>query len=142
MLEDNMNVILKRINDKMRSRVFSSVKSAGITLEQLVVLTELAQSDKNAFSVKNAQASLQVSQPTATGVVSRLESGGFVRSYQPASDKRVKLIELTEKGKKCADKALKRIKKEQDLLLSCLSDKEQDELQKLLRKAFDSYCKD
>jgi len=103
MREDSVCDSIRKIEEKNRHKAVSVYDSLGITYSQIRILLDIRGSEAKEFSIKEAQEALGVTQPTATGIVARLERGGFVKSHQPKSDRRVKLIRLTKKGEEACN---------------------------------------
>ncbi len=64
-------------------------------------MTELVNNGKETVSLKEIEGFLGVAQPTAAGIVKRMEKN-LVSSYQAADDRRVKMIRITEEGRQKA----------------------------------------
>jgi DNA-binding MarR family transcriptional regulator len=71
-----------------------------------------------------------------TGIVDRLEERGLVQRVAAAKDRRVKLIEVTERGNELREEQHRRMA-EPPPLLANLSDDDQVALRDLLRRALD-----
>jgi len=75
----------------------------GLTGPQLATLREIARAG-GLGGVELAEA-LQVSQPTITGIIDRLENRGLVVRSRNGRDRRTVQITVTEKGRQLADQA-------------------------------------
>jgi DNA-binding MarR family transcriptional regulator len=71
-----------------------------------------------------------------TGIVDRLEERGLVRRTAAAGDRRVKLIEPTEEGRRVRDEMSRRMAEPPDVIEN-LSATDQRTLRDILRRALD-----
>ena len=74
------------------------------------------------------------SAPTASGIVDRLESGGYVKRREDEDDRRVTHILATEKGKKIAEQFRGNIRERWQFILSKLSESDGEEVLKVLQR--------
>lgn len=88
---------IKYISDRVRQRADNNLKSHGITLSQVRVLRFLDENGGSS-SQKEIESFLQVSHPTVVGLVSRMEQSGILSTSVCQSDKRNKIVSVTDKG--------------------------------------------
>ncbi|MEX2495191.1 MAG: MarR family transcriptional regulator, partial [Woeseia sp.] len=86
----------KSIEQQLRSRFRDHFP---VTLPQFDVLAELQRAGKP-LTMSQLSSELMVSNGNITGVVDRLEKGGYVRRDRCAQDRRVQFIALTPPGAK------------------------------------------
>ena len=72
--------------------------------------------------------------PSMTGVVDRLERGGYLRKRASAGDKRAKEVSLTPKGRGLLQSILRRQHQRVDLVTAHLSDAEARTLLRLIER--------
>ena len=89
--------------------------------------------------MKELEKWLHISQPTVVGLVKRCESKGLVKTSGKPGDKRVKLVEVTDKGMTISKETYNSIKQVQDQLTGGLSEKEAEVLEILLRKVCTNF---
>lgn len=97
MQDEHIGYLMKIIHQQLKANVDAGLKRHGLTLSQGRVLCYLEQMGGKA-SQKEIETHLAVSHPTAAGLVSRLEQGGFIARQPDESDRRNKLVTLTEKA--------------------------------------------
>lgn len=73
MQDKTCGLLFKQINDELQKRANNHMRSQNITMSQSVVLLELANAPNNTLSMKALEKHLNVAQPTAVGLISRLE---------------------------------------------------------------------
>jgi DNA-binding MarR family transcriptional regulator len=78
---------------------------------------------------------LRCDRSAVTWITDRLEERGYVERRADPSDRRVKLLALTEEGVRVREEIRRRLAVPPDALVSQLSRAEQKELRNLLRKA-------
>ena len=131
-------VIIKQINNKLEKMGNNLLRSQDLTMSQLNMLSALSQERNKVVSLKVLEHNLHVAQPTAAGIVNRLESKGFVKSYGNPEDKRVKMVRITELGEKCCILANKSMEETEMKISSEMSSEEKRLFINLLLKENDS----
>lgn len=123
--------LLKSITDKIKVKADADLKRQNLTLTQSRVLVYLAGRNEP-VTQKDIGTFLKVSHPTVVGIVNRMEQKGFLYSRVDPSDRRNKLIELTEKALKIDQDMQNVISQQEQSMLSSLTDEQIDELEKIL----------
>lgn len=108
-----------------------------VTLPQFDVLSELQRASEP-LTMSQLSSELMVSNGNITGVVDRLEKGGFVTRDRSLQDRRIQYIALTESGAKEFQRMARRHEKWLAELFAGLTLSDMGELQKLLLKARNS----
>jgi MarR family transcriptional regulator, organic hydroperoxide resistance regulator len=95
---------LFRIIFKSTTQHFAEVeKAAGIGGASLWALTEMAEIDD--LTVSGLAKAMSIHQSTASNLLERLETGGYVARIRSTNDRRVVNLSLTEKGRDVLVKA-------------------------------------
>lgn len=97
MQDEHIGYLMKAIHQQLKANVDAGLKRHGLTLAQGRVLCYLEQMGGEA-SQKEIETHLAVSHPTAAGLVSRLTQSGYIARRPNESDRRNKLVVLTEKA--------------------------------------------
>lgn len=97
LLEHKIGYLFKVITDKIKIKADADLKKHGLTITQTRVLTFLNNKGGEATQ-KEIEEFLQVSHPTIVGVVSRMENNGFLITWLDPSDRRNKIVKLTDKS--------------------------------------------
>ena len=84
----------------------------------------------------------RLSHPTVSGLLSRMESKGFIQIRPDEHDKRIKRIYLLEKGMACSRQIAQSIEDNESRMLRGFSEEEADLFQCLLRRAIDNMNDD
>ncbi|MEQ8837049.1 MAG: MarR family transcriptional regulator, partial [Lacipirellulaceae bacterium] len=95
-LEELLLVALRRITRAISLRSQVLQKEIGLTSPQLAALHAIARLQPVATG--KIATELHLGQPTVTGIITRLEQGGFITRTRGASDRRSVAITLTAKG--------------------------------------------
>ena len=119
--------MLKQITDKIKTSADDDLKKHDLTLSQARVMQYIAKHD-GTVTQKSIEDYLQVAHPTVVGIVSRMEKNGFLNSYFEESDKRIKIISLTEKAMRITQVLESEIAAQEQLLIKGLSEKDLDHL--------------
>ena len=90
--------LIKQINDELRKNANNEMRSQGLTATQANTLVELYYAPEQQLSMKDLEERLHVAQSTVVGIVSRLEQKKLVESFSHSSDKRIKLVRITQAG--------------------------------------------
>ncbi len=94
-------ILLARIDDVLRE--------VGLTFARYELLRLLGFSSAGSLPLMVIGSRLQVHPTSVTSVVDRLEEQGLVRRLPHATDRRVKLAELTDEGRRLVDDATVRL---------------------------------
>jgi len=79
-------------------------KATGLTLPQIAVLRAIDTAPESELSVAGISRHVQLSSPTVSGILDRLERAGLVRRERGSTDRRKVWLHLTELGRqKLAD---------------------------------------
>lgn len=136
---DAVGPLFKVIHERMQTAADADLKAQGLTFAQGQVIIFLAEHGSRALQ-KEIEASLGVSHPTVTGLVSRLEKSGFVRTWTDAEDRRNKVVELTDKARETGDRLRGTMHERDRALLAGLDEREQAELIRMLKQVYANVC--
>ncbi|MGN1109741.1 MAG: MarR family winged helix-turn-helix transcriptional regulator [Oscillospiraceae bacterium] len=131
MLQKDVGYLIKNINDKLKVRADADLKRYDLTLAQSRVLAYLNACGGEATQ-KELEVFLEVSHPTVVGIVSRMEQKGYLTCRMDESNKRNKLVRLTDKAKALGKEMEQNIVKNEKAMLSSLSDSEIEQLKHAL----------
>lgn len=96
-VEDSISWLLNYASRLAMRRATAKLQAYGITPPQWAVLAQLTEENGQSLSSLGTRALFDG--PTMTGIVDRLESGGYVERRRDSSDRRVINLYLTEKGR-------------------------------------------
>lgn len=136
--EKMCGILLKQLNDILTRQVNNELRSEGLTMSQIRVLTLLDRRADGKASMKEIEKDLSVSQPTAVGVYKRLAEKGMISYLPDPSNKRAKRLLLTEKGKAHCNTAYQNMNRTEARLLSLMNEEEKKEFFRLLEKALEA----
>ena len=129
------------ISDVLEKRAELLLTKVGLTLSQMMVIESFRHSKDGYQTVQDIQNALHVAQPTASGLVKRMEKKGLLKRID-SKDKREKVITLTEEGHAAITNARKGMISTESILLSSLSEEESKQFHSLLDKVWNSLEKD
>ena len=132
-------VFLKQNHDELEKQVNNELRSADLTMAQVGALMILKRSPQEQMTLKELEKKLHVAQSTAVGIVARLERKGLVECFGDTADRRIKMVRITENGRKCSQIAVQHVKQAEERLMSGLSLEEQAVLYTLLLKLCRSF---
>ncbi len=95
MVPRQIGYLMKVINDRIKVNADADLKEHNLTLTQSKVLAFLNRQGGRSTQ-KEIEDFLNVTHPTVVGVVTRMEANGFLESWLDPSDKRNKVVALTE----------------------------------------------
>ncbi len=117
---DNTSIgtLVKCITNEYEKHFNQILSASGITVSQCAVLSFLYETHKEQVNQKDIEKHLNLSNPTVTGLLKRLDEKGYILVVPNMQDKRKKNVHLTERaydmqkridqGRKKVDKALLR----------------------------------
>ena len=137
---EDVGFICKRISERMQRYSSSDLREYGMTLVQFHVLNFLLQSE-DFVSQKDLENYMETNHSSVAGIVSRLEDKGLVLCTRDSVDKRQKLLQVTEEGKKIYV-TLQQSKDElNDKMVAGLSTNEIIQLKSLLERVYNNLEK-
>lgn len=133
-IKENVGILIKKIHDELTKNIDNELRDKDLTSSQMNVLVLLNEVPTKKLSLKEIEKALHVAQPTAAGIVTRLEQKRFIESFGDTADKRIKMIKITEHGEKICKESKKNMINIEDMLLESLDNQERKELYRLLSK--------
>ena len=128
-----------RIDRRFMGKCFGQMQDVGIYPGQFPVLGLLAY--KDGLSQREIAERLRIKPPTVNVTVQRLEKAGFLYREADEKDQRISRIYLTEKGKQAKENGMKKVKENEKILLSGLSDAELCLLRRMLEQITENIDK-
>ena len=132
----HIGFLLKQANLLHQMQLNQIFKEFDLTASQtfsLIYLFEAKRAQKEA-NQKDIEREMDVSNPTVTGILNRLEHKGLIERVECPSDARVRNIVVTEKALEIDKQLQIKFREAEEELIASLSEKEADELQRLLKK--------
>ena len=133
----NFALNIKVLSELIEKKANSTLADFGITISQARVLIYLLESYRQ-ISLKELEKQFNVSQATMQGVIARMEKKGYLCTVYLPANRKQKLVVLTEYGAQLADKMLKNIAAVNNSLADSLTEDEQKEFARLLKKVKDA----
>lgn len=96
-MQPDIGFLLKVIQEHLDRHANQLFKPVDLTSSQFRVLKFIRGRGQEPTTQKEIEEHLQVTHPTVTGIVKRLEQKGFVRCEFGGRDRRMKYVYLTEK---------------------------------------------
>ncbi len=130
-MDQEIEILMKKITDKIRSKGDQELKEHHLTMQQSRILIIL---DKNpdVMTQKEIENMLEVSHPTVTGIISRMERSGFLECSPDPEDRRNKIVKPTRKAKRITHEMEKKISENEAMMLCGLSAEQVSELHAFL----------
>ena len=132
----HIGFLLKQANLLHQMQLNQTFKEFDLTASQtfsLIYLFEAKRAQKE-VNQKDIEREMDVSNPTVTGILNRLEHKGLIERVECPSDARVRNIVVTEKALEIDKQLQIKFREAEEELIASLSEKEADELQRLLKK--------
>ncbi len=126
--------LIKAIHDSIKTQGDSDLKDHHLTFAQSRVLVYLKDREDCQATQKEIEDFLQVSHPTVTGIVSRMEANGIVTCRIDPRDKRNKIVQLTPEALSLSGEMDERVRYLENRMLKGLSQEERETLVDLLQR--------
>lgn len=132
-MERPVGYLMKQITDKIKAAADADtdLKNRNLTLSQVRVL-EYISSKGGSVTQKSIEEYLDVSHPTVVGIVARLEKNGYLICYSDKTDRRNKIVAMTERSARVIHEVQRKIAAQEEKLLQGLSAEEIEQLRRLL----------
>ena len=105
-----------------------------VNITQAQIFTIMTLTEKSPVRLSELSKRMNISGPTVTGLVDRLERSGLVKRIPDKGDRRAINVDLTTKGKNIARKLRSTLKRKWKGLLITLPKKDQENYARILRK--------
>lgn len=130
-VQRGIGMIIKQISDRIRVGANEFHQTYGLTFSQAQVLYYLYASGGTATQ-KEVETYLEVSHPAVVGLVARLSEAGFVTCYLDKSDRRSKILCVTQQAREVEAQMLKDRVAIEEQMSEGLSPQELEELHRML----------
>lgn len=131
MPQKDIGYLIKNINDKLKVKADAELKHSKLTWSQSRVLAFLDSRGGQATQ-KEIEVYLEVSHPTVVGIISRMEQNGHLRCWVVKTDRRNKVVALTEQAKALGEEMEQRIAANEKILLASLPEADIKKLKQML----------
>lgn len=125
---------IKRINIICESKANRLTEQFGVTNNQIHILFYLLKNQDEKTSQKDIEKEFDLTNPTVTGILNRLENNGFIERVVNKDDARYKNINLTKKTIDIQKELENFRNKMEEKILKGLTEEEVDTLEMLLEK--------
>ncbi len=129
---------IKRIDNALEKEANSNLQALNLTMQQNRVLIQLAHAQEHILSLKALEEHFGAAQSTVAGLVSRLEKKGLVAALSDPTDKRVKLIQLTDEGARLCAISRQNVVDSETRLTALLTEEEKAALLTCLKKVYEA----
>lgn len=125
-MTENLHIgpLIKLLNKEFERLHTEKAASIDLTPAQLFVLHYIAQHQEENICHKDIEKQFELTHATVSGIISRLESKGFILCHADECDRRFKNITITEKAKCCEDEIRNHIDLYEAQLISGFSQEE------------------
>jgi DNA-binding MarR family transcriptional regulator len=137
-ITDRISVINRRL--VLQSK--ETLGAHGITWRDWQVLTNLLLAGDTPLSPSDLSSRLMVTTGAMTNVLDRLEQAGIVRRVRNPDDRRSVIVEATAQGSELWHVAVNELGEQEAGVVSSLSAREQEQLNRLLRKLLAAFPAD
>lgn len=136
MPNDKIGFLIKQVHILQEQRLNKKFERFGLTGAQTFTLVSLfkARERNEKLNQKDLEKILDISNPTVTGILNRLEVKGLIRRVPCIHDARIKYIEVTKKAIELDKEIRKTFEESEYELVSSLSLEEIDRLGEYLVK--------
>ena len=119
--------LIKRLNDILGRCANEELRADDMTSSQVKMLMIINETKDECITLKELEKHFGVAQATIAGTAARLEKKGMIESFYDPSDKRVKHVRITDKGRAMCVHAGKAMHDKEKWFLSSLSADEKEE---------------
>ena len=125
-------LVLMRSHRALTLLAEESIRKAGLCLTDFAALESLLH--KGPLTISEIQDKVLLASGSMTAAVDRLEKLGLVIRKSSPTDRRARVVELTQQGKRLAASCFEQHAKDLEALMSVLSDREKEQAYRSLKK--------
>lgn len=130
-MNKHIGYLIKNVNDKIKCKFDADLKSHNLTLSQSRVIAFVSRHG-SVSTQKEIEKFLGISHPTVVGIISRMERNGYITCTVDDSDRRNKIVKLTDKAIEVCSEITEKIKQNEIAMMKSLSEDEVETLSRLL----------
>lgn len=97
--EEESLLLMRKFHLKLEKEANRILEEKNLTLSQSYILMLLHFQYNDVCEFKKIEKRLDIAQSTTVNLINKLEQKGYVKCHSDINDKRVKLMNITEKGK-------------------------------------------
>ena len=128
--------LIRHIHCAMQKNANNELRAEDLTFAQVHLLFTLKSLAGKDCPMKELERKMGVAQSTTAGLVKRCGEKGLIDCFEDPSDRRVKLVRITEKGLLVCEDTEFKIRRSEERLVKNLSQDERDVLINLLQKVY------
>lgn len=132
---------IRMLNSVIERAANRCMEGQDLTLPQWMALGCIGNAEGAGLTHSELGKRLMLSKAPITGVVDRLERGGYVQRGAAPKDRRISLITITPKGEETWKSVRQSLREGASDFYGCLSEEEQQTLLSLLARVLDSAAK-
>lgn len=133
-----INKQLKMIHKTFEERRNKHLLKYNLTSSQQEILFYLGFHEGEPIHQREIEKWFHLKNPTVTGILNRLEEKGFIMRKTGESDKRFRIIELTDKSRCLMQEMREEMQQMDDRIYSCMTKEERSQLSGLLERILNS----
>lgn len=136
MADKRIGFLIKQVYYMNQARLNTMFAQYDLTASQTFTLIYLLRSheDGRVVNQREIERHMDISNPTVTGILNRLEHKGLIERKVSTSDARIKNIDVTARALELDKVLRKRFNENEEQLVSCLSEEEVESLSTILEK--------
>jgi DNA-binding MarR family transcriptional regulator len=138
-IEDRFIFLISKVCQKLIINLQKSFSESGIEVTPIQGMLLFFLQKNDGSSLTQISQGLMLENPTVTGLIDRLEKLGYVKRSDHPNDRRVYLVNITDKGNRVAKKALPIVKKLNEQIKEGYSKEEVENFKKVLIGAFNKF---
>lgn len=133
MSQDLIAVLIKRASLALDKKANALLQPHGLTNAQFKILKYLIHKEESYVTQKMIEEDFSMTNPTVTGIIQNLEKKELIYRHEHPTDKRSKIIRLTQKAIALKPQLAATGKTINDEFISGLTSEQQEELTTLLK---------
>ncbi|MDD7282110.1 MarR family winged helix-turn-helix transcriptional regulator [Floccifex sp.] len=141
-MSDQYGLYINMISRNLKNKVDEKLKEIDLTKSQSDILHYLSLHEHEYVVQKDLEKAFQISNPTVTGLLNRLEQKGYIKRISNPNDKRAKQIILQDKARDVLSMVENQIEENENILLKGFTKQEADDFLKYINKALNNLTKE
>ena len=134
-MERNAGQLIRMISGRMKANVSASLRKKNLTMIQSSII-RYVEMKGGRTTQKDIEDYMNVSHPTIVGIITRMANNGFLKCCMDQSDKRQKIVELTDSARAVSKEIHTEIENAEKNMVRGLSTEEQNILLSLLERGY------
>lgn len=138
----HLGMRVRILSQTIHTAIDRKLTALGLTGQQSYILRYLSERKDEPVYARDIEKRFNLTHPTVSGIIQRLEAKGFLATEPELSDRRCKYLNLTPKAEECQEEIEQHIQSLEHTMVRGMTDGEVEAFHRLLDLAYQNLSKE